>query len=173
MKTKEQLSEALNVVIINNYDFDFISDRVLKLAQNLNFDFLTRTFNTSFYEGLVEVRNNSRKAIKKAKNFFSNSDIDFNRIIKSLNDLTSEELNELFKEYNAEKGNEKILYLLQIFIIKKEAIEWLANFLKNDSIYIFFKSKEIVFKRNFRFFFRKILSTHFKNLDDYHSFSIL
>jgi hypothetical protein len=173
MKRSEQLSNTLKIVMENSYDFDDLSEKVFKLSKNISFDFLYRSSQLSFYEGLVEIRKNSRKAIKKAKNSFSNLDNGFNRIIKSLNDLTVEELNSLYKEYKEEIGNEKILFLIQIFITKKEAIEWFAKIKKNDSEFIFFRFNKIVFERNYRFFFRKILSIHFKNLDDYHSYSIL
>lgn len=173
MKTAEQISGVLKIVMKENSDFNIMNERVLKLIQNLNIEFSPRISNISFYEGLVQLRKNSRKAIKTIKRSFLNSDVDFNRIIQSLNDLSSQQLRELYKEYKSEKENEKILLLLQIFIKKKEAIEWLAKFRKDKSIFISFKAKRVIFKRNFRFFFRKILSTHFKNLDDYHSYSIL
>jgi hypothetical protein len=179
VNTAKQLTESINKYLNDDRSSDYSSsysklvEQVLGRSKLTRFDFLPRTSSLSFYEGLVAIRKNSRSVLKKLKKSLSKSDTDFNKIIEYLNSSTSEELKSIYSEYNAEKNNQKILFLIQVFIAKKEAIEWLSKFKKFDVIYTSFGVEIVLFKRNVRFFFRKILSIHFKNLDDYHSYSIL
>jgi hypothetical protein len=179
VNTSKQLTESLSNWLNEDRSSDYSSsysklvEKVLLHSKPSYLEFLPRTSSLSFYEGLVAVRKNSRSVLKKLKGTFSKSDTDFNKIIEYLNSSTSEELKSIYGEYNTEKNNQKILFLIQVFIAKKEAIEWLSKFKKFDVIYTSFGVEILLFKRNVKFFFRKILSIHFKNLEDYHSYSIL
>ncbi len=181
MRTQEQLTRELELQEVLNgkwpsiysQDYSDLVDKLFSFKKINDLVFLPRITSHTFYEGLVEIRSNSRSLVKKLKRIFLESDTDFNRIIECLNKCTTEELKSIYKEYNTEENNEKVLFLIQVFIAKKEALEWLSKFIKESVFSRFIQFLNITFKRNVRFFFRKILSLHFKNLDDYHSFSIL
>jgi|GEM_PF-4315435 len=110
--------------------------------------------------------------LKKSFNDFKPLVSNYSSYIKRLKKLTVVELINLYSKLKEEDGDFK--QFLKSFINKKLAIEWLSNFIKKINKVI----KKVLngllkLARNRRFYFRKTQSFRFKNLDDYHSTTII
>jgi hypothetical protein len=145
-----------------------------ELAEAIRKILLTKEASSNLFSSLKLIHKEGREELKQLNKYLSNHHFSSSHTFEILNRLSLEEILSLYNEYKRENKNKRILFLLEIFILKKERIAWLKSFLKIiKSIIISFGELVLNFKRDFRFFYRRITSIHFKNLDDYHSLSVL
>ena len=184
MEIKEMKSFLPNKQTIGDHLIEvIISRKQSRMYLQNDFESFTRAVEKVLYDNntlanlsssIKLVHKAGREELKQLKKYLPNCNLSSRYTFETLNKLSLEEILSLYNKYKLENKNDRIIFLLEFFILKKERIAWLKSFLKIlKSIIISFGEPIINFKRDFRFFYRRISSIHFKNLDDYHSFSIL
>ncbi len=97
------------------------------------------------------------------------------RTLRRIQELTLSEMVSLYKIVVDRSENSYLLYFLSFCIRKQNTLDWLSKFIEDLKKLIKFILRKFVrlLSRNWRFYHRRIYGFIFKNLDDYHEYSIL
>ncbi len=93
--------------------------------------------------------------------------------INEIKRLKLEELVELLNQVKQLKKSIELELYLKFLISKKEAADRILRLIRKiDQLLNYFVIKNLHRRRNKRFYFRNVQAFRFKNLDDYHDFSV-
>ena len=91
-----------------------------ELARAIEKVLLAKQASSNLFSSLKLIHKEGREELKQLNKYLSNHHFSASHTFEILNRLSLEEILSLYNEYKLENKNERILFLLEIFILKKE-----------------------------------------------------